>query len=316
MDISVIIPLYNEEESLPELIAWIKKVMLKNDFSYEIILIDDGSNDESWSLIYSFSEKDEAIRGIKFRRNYGKSAALYCGFRAAKGEVVITMDADMQDSPDEIPSLYKMIMDEDYDVVSGWKKKRYDSIIFKNFPSKIFNWAARKTSGIKLNDFNCGLKAYKIAVIKEIKLTGGMHRYIPVLAKNAGFVKITEKIVKHHPRKHGKTKYGADRFVKGFLDLITLWFIHKFGKRPMHFFGLIGTVMLLVGFFFSIYLGIDKLFIKTSGRLITERPEFFIALATMIMGSQFFLAGFLGEIILRNKKIKKQYKIAEKLINE
>ncbi|MDG2368804.1 MAG: glycosyltransferase, partial [Flavobacteriaceae bacterium] len=234
----------------------------------------------------------------------------------AKGNVVFTMDADLQDDPQEIPELYNMIINEKYDLVSGWKKKRYDSIIFKNFPSKIFNWAARKTSGIKLNDFNCGLKAYKIAVIKEIKLTGGMHRYIPVLAKNAGFVKITEKIVKHHPRKHGKTKYGADRFVKGFLDLITLWFIHKFGKRPMHFFGLIGTVMLLVGFFFSIYLGIDKLFIKTSGRLITERPEFFIALATMIMGSQFFLAGFLGEIILRNKKIKKQYKIAEKLINE
>ena len=316
MRLSLIIPLFNEVDSLIELNKAIIKVVSSMKIKYEIIYVDDGSTDNSWNVITQLCKSSTNLKGIKFFRNYGKSQALCAGFDLAKGEVVITMDADLQDDPNEIPSMFNKIFNENFDLVSGWKKKRYDSIIFKNFPSKIFNWAARKTSGIKLNDFNCGLKAYKLAVIKEIKLTGGMHRYIPVLAKNAGFVKISEKIVKHHPRKHGKTKYGADRFVKGFLDLITLWFIHKFGKRPMHFFGLIGTVMLLVGFFFSIYLGFDKLFIKTSGRLITERPEFFIALATMIMGSQFFLAGFLGEIILRNKKIKKQYKIAEKLINE
>ncbi|MDG1031190.1 MAG: glycosyltransferase, partial [Flavobacteriaceae bacterium] len=255
------------------------------------------------------------IKAIRFLKNFGKSQALSAGFKACNGDVVITMDADLQDDPNEIPELYKKISEEDFDLVSGWKKVRYDSIIFKNFPSKIFNWAARITSGVKLNDFNCGIKAYKKEVIQQVKLTRGMHRYIPVLAKNAGYNRITEKIVIHHPRKHGKTKYGIDRFIKGFLDLITLWFIHKFGKRPMHFFGLIGTIMLLVGFFFSAYLGIDKLFLQTSGRLITERPEFYISLATMIMGSQFFLAGFLGEIILRNRKIKKQYIITEK-INE
>ena len=316
MRLSLIIPLFNEVDSLIELNKAIIKVVSSMKIKYEIIYVDDGSTDNSWNIITQLCKNSTNLKGIKFLRNFGKSQALCAGFDLAKGEVVITMDADLQDDPNEIPSMFNKIFNENFDLVSGWKKKRYDSIIFKNFPSKIFNWAARKTSGIKLNDFNCGLKAYKLAVIKEIKLTRGMHRYIPVLAKNAGFVKISEKIVKHHPRKHGKTKYGADRFVKGFLDLITLWFIHKFGKRPMHFFGLIGTVMLLVGFFFSIYLGFDKLFIKTSGRLITERPEFFIALATMIMGSQFFLAGFLGEIILRNKKIKKQYKIAEKLVNE
>ena len=283
---------------------------------FEIIYVDDGSTDNSWDIIKNLSKNSSNLIGIKFLRNFGKSQALYAGFEAAHGEVVITMDADLQDDPNEIPSLFDKIYNENFDIVSGWKKKRFDSIIFKNFPSKIFNWAARKTSGINLNDFNCGIKAYKKAVIKEIKLTGGMHRYIPVLAKNAGFKNISEKIVKHHPRKHGKTKYGADRFIKGFLDLITLWFIHKFGKRPMHFFGLIGTFMLMIGFFFSLFLGIEKLFIETSGRLITERPEFYIALATMIIGSQFFLAGFLGEIILRNKKIEKQYIISEKLINE
>ena len=286
------------------------------DIDCEVIYIDDGSTDNSWNIITNLSENSSSLKGIKFLRNFGKSQALYAGFEAAHGEVVITMDADLQDDPNEIPSLFNKIDKENFDLVSGWKKKRFDSIIFKNFPSKIFNWAARKTSGINLNDFNCGIKAYKKAVIKEIKLTGGMHRYIPVLAKNAGFKNISEKIVKHHPRKHGKTKYGADRFIKGFLDLITLWFIHKFGKRPMHFFGLIGTFMLMIGFFFSLFLGIEKLFIETSGRLITERPEFYIALATMIIGSQFFLAGFLGEIILRNKKIEKQYIISEKLINE
>lgn len=315
MQLSIIIPLFNEEKSLEELNEAIEKVVSKMDIDYEVIYIDDGSTDNSWNIITNLSETSFNLKGIKFLRNFGKSQALCAGFDAALGKVVITMDADLQDDPNEIPSLFDKIYNENFDLVSGWKKKRFDSIIFKNFPSKIFNWAARKTSGIKLNDFNCGIKAYKKAVIKEIKLTGGMHRYIPVLAKNAGFKNISEKIVKHHPRKHGKTKYGADRFIKGFLDLITLWFIHKFGKRPMHFFGLIGTFMLLIGFFFSLFLGIEKLFIETSGRLITERPEFYIALATMIIGSQFFLAGFLGEIILRNKKIEKQYIISEK-VNE
>jgi glycosyltransferase involved in cell wall biosynthesis len=315
MQLSIIIPLFNEEESLEELNEAIEKVVSNMDIDFEVIYIDDGSTDNSWNIITNLSETSFNLKGIKFLRNFGKSQALCAGFDAALGKVVITMDADLQDDPNEIPSLFDKIYNENFDLVSGWKKKRFDSIIFKNFPSKIFNWAARKTSGIKLNDFNCGIKAYKKAVIKEIKLTGGMHRYIPVLAKNAGFKNICEKIVKHHPRKHGKTKYGADRFIKGFLDLITLWFIHKFGKRPMHFFGLIGTFMLLIGFFFSLFLGIEKLFIETSGRLITERPEFYIALATMIIGSQFFLAGFLGEIILRNKKIGKQYIISEK-VNE
>ena len=316
MQLSIVIPLFNEQESLLELNKTILEIVLSMKIEFEIIYVDDGSTDNSWDIIKNLSKNSSNLIGIKFLRNFGKSQALYAGFEAAHGEVVITMDADLQDDPNEIPSLFNKIDKENFDLVSGWKKKRFDSIIFKNFPSKIFNWAARKTSGINLNDFNCGIKAYKKAVIKEIKLTGGMHRYIPVLAKNAGFKNISEKIVKHHPGKHGKTKYGADRFIKGFLDLITLWFIHKFGKRPMHFFGLIGTFMLMIGFFFSLFLGIEKLFIETSGRLITERPEFYIALATMIIGSQFFLAGFLGEIILRNKKIEKQYIISEKLINE
>ena len=316
MQLSIVIPLFNEQESLLELNKTILEIVLSMKIEFEIIYVDDGSTDNSWDIIKNLSKNSSYLIGIKFLRNFGKSQALYAGFEAAHGEVVITMDADLQDDPNEIPSLFDKIDKENFDLVSGWKKKRFDSIIFKNFPSKIFNWAARKTSGINLNDFNCGIKAYKNAVIKEIKLTGGMHRYIPVLAKNAGFKNISEKIVKHHPRKHGKTKYGADRFIKGFLDLITLWFIHKFGKRPMHFFGLIGTFMLMIGFFFSLFLGTEKLFIETSGRLITERPEFYIALATMIIGSQFFLAGFLGEIILRNKKIEKQYIISEKLINE
>ena len=316
MQLSIVIPLFNEQESLLELNKTILEIVLSMKIEFEIIYVDDGSTDNSWDIIKNLSKNSSNLIGIKFLRNFGKSQALFAGFEVAHGEVVITMDADLQDDPNEIPSLFNKIDKENFDLVSGWKKKRFDSIVFKNFPSKIFNWAARKTSGINLNDFNCGIKAYKKAVIKEIKLTGGMHRYIPVLAKNAGFKNISEKIVKHHPRKHGKTKYGADRFIKGFLDLITLWFIHKFGKRPMHFFGLIGTFMLMIGFFFSLFLGIEKLFIETSGRLITERPEFYIALATMIIGSQFFLAGFLGEIILRNKKIEKQYIISEKLINE
>ena len=315
MNLSIVIPLLNEQNSLEELTSSISNVVMALRLEFEIILIDDGSTDNSWKIISKICSNNKNVKGIRFLKNFGKSQALSAGFKACNGDVVITMDADLQDDPNEIPELYKKINQEKFDLVSGWKKVRYDSIIFKNFPSKIFNWAARITSGIKLNDFNCGIKAYKKEVIKQIKLTGGMHRYIPVLAKNAGYNRITEKIVIHHPRKHGKTKYGIDRFIKGFLDLITLWFIHKFGKRPMHFFGLIGTIMLLVGFFFSAYLGIDKLFLQTSGRLITERPEFYIALATMIMGSQFFLAGFLGEITLRNRKIKKQYIITEK-VNE
>tara|TARA_B100000787_G_scaffold121640_1_gene91467 strand:+ start:40 stop:987 length:948 start_codon:yes stop_codon:yes gene_type:complete len=313
MQLSIVIPLFNEQDSLTELTESIQSIVLNQGLDYEIILIDDGSTDKSWSIIRNICSKYSNIKGIRFLRNFGKSQALAAGFKLCKGEVVITMDADLQDDPNEIPDLYKKIALSNFDLVSGWKKKRYDSLIFKNLPSKIFNWAARKTSGIKLNDFNCGIKAYKNVVIKEIKLTGGMHRYIPVLAKNAGFKNITEKIVIHHPRKHGDTKYGPDRFVKGFLDLITLWFIHRFGKRPMHFFGLIGSVMLVIGFLFSLYLGFDKLFIERSGRLITQRPEFYIALTTMIIGSQFFLAGFLAEIVLRNKKIKKQYIITEKI---
>ena len=315
MDLSVVIPLLNEQNSLEELIVKISSVVKKLELNYEIILIDDGSNDDSWKSIIEITSSNKNVKALRFLKNYGKSQALSAGFKASKGDVIITMDADLQDDPNEIPELYRLVKEEKFDLVSGWKKVRYDSYFSKNIPSKVFNWAARVTSGIKLNDFNCGIKAYKKDLINQIKLTGGMHRYIPVLAKNAGYSKITEKVVIHHPRKHGKTKYGYDRFIKGFLDLITLWFIHKFGKRPMHFFGLIGTVMLSIGFLFSIYLGVDKLFIDTSGRLITERPEFYIALATMIMGSQFFLAGFLGEIILRNKKIKKQYIITEK-INE
>ena len=315
MDLSVVIPLLNEQNSLEELVVKISSVVNKLELNYEIILIDDGSKDDSWKSIIEITSSNKNVKALRFLKNYGKSQALSAGFKASKGDVIITMDADLQDDPNEIPELYRLVVEEKFDLVSGWKKVRHDSYFSKNIPSKVFNWAARVTSGIKLNDFNCGIKAYKKDLINQIKLTGGMHRYIPVLAKNAGYSKITEKVVIHHPRKHGKTKYGYDRFIKGFLDLITLWFIHKFGKRPMHFFGLIGTVMLLIGFLFSIYLGFDKLFIDKSGRLITERPEFYIALATMIMGSQFFLAGFLGEIILRNKKIKKQYIITEK-INE
>lgn len=313
MHLSVIIPLFNEEQSLDELYSSIVKTISKINLKFEVIFVDDGSKDNSWEIIKNIAKKYSNVKGIKFLRNFGKSQALSAGFKESTGEIVITLDADLQDDPNEIESLYKLIKEENFDLVSGWKKKRYDSLIFKNLPSKLFNWVARKTSGIKLNDFNCGIKAYKKDVVKKIKLTGGMHRYIPVLAKNIGFEKISEKIVIHHPRKYGKTKFGADRFIKGFLDLITLWFIHKFGKRPMHFFGLIGTLMLLIGFFFSFYLGIDKLFIETSGRLITERPEFYISLTTMIIGSQFFLAGFLGEIILRNKKIKNLYIVSEKI---
>ena len=301
------------ESIFVELNSSIIHVLSNSNINYEIIYIDDGSKDNSWDKILEISINNSKIQGYKFLKNYGKSMALSAGFSNAKGNIVITMDADLQDDPNEIIPLYNLIYENDFDLVSGWKKKRYDSIIFKNIPSKLFNWAARNASGIKLNDFNCGIKSYKKSVIKEIELTDGMHRYIPVLAKSCGFNKISEKIVKHHPRKHGKTKYGADRFIKGFLDLLTLSFVQRFGKRPMHFFGLFGTIILLIGFIFSIYLGIDKLFINKSGRLITERPEFFISLATMVIGLQFFLAGFLGELILRTRKRKDKYTIIDRI---
>ena len=313
MDISVVIPLLNEEESLNELYDWIVKVMQSNRYSYEILFIDDGSTDNSWNVIEALSLKNPNVKGIRFQKNYGKSQALNAGFIEANGDVVITMDADLQDSPDEIPELFELINNNGFDLISGWKKKRYDSKIRKNLPSKLFNAAARKTSGLKLHDFNCGLKAYKKEVIKNIEVQGEMHRYIPVLAKNAGFTKIDEKVVAHQARKYGVTKFGMNRFINGFLDLITIWFLSKFGKRPMHLFGFLGTIMFLIGFCFAAYLGIDKLFVNPTGRLITERPQFYIALVTMIIGTQFFLAGFLGEIILRTTSGQKHYKIAKKI---
>jgi glycosyltransferase involved in cell wall biosynthesis len=313
MDISLVIPLLDEEGSLEELHSWIVEIMESNDYSYELIFIDDGSNDDSWNIIRSLSLKNKNVRGIKFLKNFGKSQALHAGFDITKGDVVITMDADLQDSPAEIPDMYKLIKYNNFDLVSGWKKKRYDNFFAKNLPSKLFNWAASKVSGIKLNDFNCGLKAYQNNVIKTIEVYGEMHRYIPVLAANQGFKKITQKIVAHQPRKYGKTKFGMERFINGFLDLITIWFTSKFGKRPMHFFGFLGLIMLFTGVGFAGYLGIDKLYINPSGRLITERPEFFIALITMVIGTQFFIAGFLGEIILKSKSHKERYKISEKI---
>ena len=313
MNISVVIPLLNEKESLIELHDWIAKVMQSNRFSYEIIFIDDGSTDGSWDTISSLSQKDSKVKGIRFLKNFGKSQALHAGFKKAEGEVIITMDADLQDNPDEIPELYNIITKEGFDMVSGWKKKRYDSIIFKNLPSKVFNWAARRTSGVKLNDFNCGLKAYHKNVVKNIDVNGEMHRYIPVLAKNAGFNKIGEKIVQHQARKYGETKFGMDRFIHGFLDLITIWFLSRFGKRPMHLFGALGVIMFIIGFGFTLYLGIDKLFLNPFDRLITERPQFYIALTTMIIGTQFFIAGFLGELILRSQSQKERYLVKEEL---
>ncbi|WP_417195856.1 glycosyltransferase family 2 protein [Bizionia sp.] len=311
MNISVVIPLLNEQESLIELHDWIAKVMQSNHFSYEILFIDDGSTDDSWKIIQQLSERNNAVKGIQFLRNFGKSQALHAGFEKAQGDVVITMDADLQDNPEEIPDLYNMILSEGFDMVSGWKKKRYDAVLSKNMPSKLFNWAARKTSGVKLNDFNCGLKAYRRNVVKNIDVNGEMHRYIPVLAKNAGFTKIGEKVVQHQARKYGETKFGMDRFIHGFLDLITIWFISRFGRRPMHLFGALGVMMFAIGFAFSFYLGIDKLFLNPDGRLITDRPQFFIALVTMIIGTQFFVAGFLGEIILRTKENRKRYLIKD-----
>ena len=313
MNLSIVIPLLNEEESLKELHDWIASVMQSNHFLYEIIFIDDGSTDTSWEVISDLAQENQAVKGIRFSRNFGKSQALHAGFKAAQGDVIITMDADLQDNPDEIPELYKMIHEEGYDLVSGWKKKRYDSILFKNMPSKLFNWAARKTSGVKLHDFNCGLKAFNKTVVKNIEVSGEMHRYIPVLAKNAGFLNIGEKVVQHQARKYGKTKFGMERFINGFLDLITIWFVSKFGKRPMHLFGAWGVVMFIIGFGFAIYLGIDKLFINTTGRLITSRPQFFIALTAMLIGSQLFLAGFLGEMVIRSKKNEARYAVGEEI---
>ncbi len=316
MNLSILIPLLNEEESLNELYNWIIKVMQENDYTYEVIFLDDGSTDRSWSLIESFSAQDVNVKGIRFMKNFGKSQALHAGFAQAKGDVIITMDADLQDSPDEIPGLYNMIVNDNYDLVSGWKKKRYDSVVAKNIPSKLFNWAARKTSGVQLNDFNCGLKAYKNVVVKNVEVSGEMHRYIPVLAKNAGFGKIGEKVVLHQARKYGETKFGMERFVNGFLDLITIWFLSKFGKRPMHLFGAIGSIMFIIGFLSAGYIGISKLYhvynhLKYS--LITNNPWFYISLTTMILGTQLFLAGFLGEIILRSKNNEERYKIANKI---
>ncbi len=315
-DISVVIPLYNEAESLPELAAWINRVMIENRFSYEAIMIDDGSNDGSWQVIEKISRDNKNIRGIRFRRNYGKSAALHCGFQASRGNVVITMDADLQDSPDEIPGLYNMIIQEGFDLVSGWKKKRYDNRLTKNLPSRFFNWTARVFSGIKIHDFNCGLKAYRGDVVKTIEVYGEMHRYIPLIAKKAGFRNIGERIVQHRKRQFGKTKFGMERFINGYLDLLSISFISRFGRRPMHFFGTLGTLMFLLGFGMALYLGIDKLIAvarHVPAKLVTQSPYFYIALTAMIIGAQFFLAGFLGELVSRSSASRNEYQIEKEI---
>jgi glycosyltransferase involved in cell wall biosynthesis len=313
MNLSIIIPLLNEQDSLQELHNLIVGVMKTHNYSYEIVFIDDGSTDKSWAIIEQLAKENQNSKGIRFLRNYGKSQALHAGFAKATGDVVITMDADLQDNPNEIPELYQMIANQNYDLVSGWKKKRYDSVFAKNMPSKLFNWAARRTSGVKLNDFNCGLKAYKNIVIKNIEVSGEMHRYIPVLAKNAGFGNIGEKVVKHQARKYGETKFGMERFINGFLDLITIWFLTKFGKRPMHLFGALGSLMFMIGFFSAGFIGFSKLYKlyqKLPYDLVTNNPWFYISLTTMVIGTQLFLAGFLGEIILRTKNNEERYKIA------
>ena len=316
MDISVVIPLFNEEESLPELYAWIERVMKANGFSFEVIFINDGSTDHSWEVIEKLKAQSDYVKGIKVRRNYGKSPALFCGFEEAQGDVVITMDADLQDSPDEIPELYRMIAKEGYDLVSGWKQKRYDPLS-KTLPTKLFNATARKVSGIKnLHDFNCGLKAYRKEVVKNIEVYGEMHRYIPYLAKNAGFKKIGEKAVHHQARKYGTTKFGLNRFVNGYLDLISLWFLSKFGIKPMHFFGLLGSLMFLVGMISVIIVGVSKLYAMYNGlpyRLVTDSPYFYLSLTAMIIGTQLFLAGFLGELISRNAPERNNYQIEKKV---
>ena len=316
MDISVVVPLYNEEESLPELYRWIEKVMKANGFSFEVIFVNDGSTDNSWQVIEDLSKQSENVKGIKFRRNYGKSPALYCGFKEAQGDVVITMDADLQDSPDEIPGLYKMITEDGYDLVSGYKQKRYDPLS-KTLPTKLFNATARKISGIhNLHDFNCGLKAYRRDVIKNIGVYGEMHRYIPYLAKNAGFDKIGEKVVHHQARKYGKSKFGLNRFFNGYLDLITLWFLSNFGKKPMHVFGFMGTMMFIIGFISAFIIGADKLWCLSQGipqRLVTDSPYFFIALTMMMIGTQLFLAGFIGDLVSRSSQNRNDYQIEKTL---
>jgi len=314
IDISVIIPLYNEEQSLPELFAWIERVMSENGFTYEVIFVDDGSTDSSWKIIQGLKEQSPYVHAIKFRRNYGKSPALHCAFQRAKGDVIITMDADLQDSPDEIPSLYKMIM-EGSDLVSGWKKKRYDPLS-KTLPTKLFNATARAVSGIKLHDFNCGLKAYRGDVVKNIEVYNDMHRYIPYLVKNAGYSRIEEKVVQHRARKYGKSKYGISRFFNGYLDLLTLWFLSKFGKKPMHFFGLLGSLMFFIGLVSVIIVGAWKMYSMTHGmpyRLVTDSPYFYISLTSMILGTQLFLIGFVGELISRNSTERNYYKIDDEL---
>ena len=313
MDVSIVIPFLDEEGSLPELYEQLTEVLASTKWSYELIFVDDGSQDKGWEFVRSIVKNDANIRAVKFTRNFGKSQALHVGFDIAQGDVVFTMDADLQDSPKELPALYKMLVKENLDVVSGWKKVRHDPLFGKTIPSKFFNWAARQFSGIPLHDFNCGLKAYKKEVVKAIQVHGEMHRYIPLLAKHAGYRAIGEHVVQHSARKYGKTKFGADRFIKGFLDLVTLLFVQRFGKRPMHFFGLIGSLMLVTGFGFALYLGIDKLYLETEGRLITERPEFYLALTTMILGSQFFLAGFLAELFMRSRNKTPNYRIRETL---
>ena len=313
MDVSVVIPFLDEEESLPELYQQLTDVLASTKWSYELIFVDDGSQDKGWEFVRSTAKNDASVRAVKFTRNFGKSQALHVGFDLAQGDVVFTMDADLQDNPKELPAIYKLLIKENLDVVSGWKKVRHDPLFGKTIPSKFFNWAARQFSGIPLHDFNCGLKAYKKEVVKAIQVNGEMHRYIPLLAKHAGYGAIGEHIVQHSARKYGKTKFGADRFIKGFLDLVTLLFVQRFGKRPMHFFGLIGSLMLVTGFGFALYLGIDKLYLETEGRLITERPEFYLALTTMILGSQFFLAGFLAELFMRSRNKTPNYRIRETL---
>jgi glycosyltransferase involved in cell wall biosynthesis len=315
-DLSIVISLFNEEESLPELISWIEKVMASEGYEYEILMVDDGSRDGSWKLIKEFSQKNPSVRGISFRRNYGKSAALFHGFKAAEGRVVITMDADLQDSPDEIPELYRMIVEEGYDIVSGWKKQRFDNKLTKNLSSKLYNWTARKITGIKLHDMNCGLKAYRNEVVKNIEVYGEMHRYIPYLAKNAGFDKITEKPVQHQKRKYGVSKFGLERFVNGFLDLISLWFLSTFGKKPMHFFGFTGLLMFLVGGFMTVWVIAEKLIQQGRGldfRPVTEQPLFYLALVAVILGFQLFLAGFICEMVSRNSSERNVYKIREEI---
>lgn len=313
-DLSIVISLFNEEESLPELIKWIEGVMKKEGYAYEIIMVDDGSRDASWKVIKALSAENSCIRGISFRRNYGKSAALYHGFAAAEGRVVVTMDADLQDSPEEIPEMYKMIVEGGFDIVSGWKKKRHDNKLTKNLPSKLYNWTARKITGIKLHDMNCGLKAYRNEVVKNIEVYGEMHRYIPYLAKNAGFDKITEKPVHHQKRKYGKSKFGLSRFVNGFLDLISLWFLSRFGKKPMHFFGFTGILMFLIGGIMTIWVIVEKLIQQSQGldfRPVTEQPLFYLALVAVILGFQLFLTGFLGELVSRNSQERNHYNIRE-----